>query len=69
MSDERPLSKVRARRQEQGLRLVDLAEQADIAVGYLSMIENGYLPKQRVRERIAEALDCTVDELWPEVAG
>lgn len=69
MSDDRPLSKVRARRQEQGLRLVDLAAAADIAVGYLSMIENGYLPKPKIRERVAAALGCETGDLWPEVAA
>ena len=68
MGEDRPVSKVRAARQQQGLRLVDLAEKANVAVGYLSMIENGYRPKLKVRERVAKALGSTVDELWPEAA-
>lgn len=69
MGEDRPVSKIREKRQAQDLRLVDLSEKASVAVGYLSMIENGYLPKPRVRERIAAALECTVDELWPEITA
>lgn len=68
MGEERPVSKVRARRHEKGLLLVELAKAAKVAVGYLSMIENGYLPKREIRKRLAAALDTTVEELWPEVA-
>ena len=66
-TDVRPESPIRKARLDKGLLLIDAAAEANVSPGYLSMIENGYRPKAKVRERIATALDSTPAVLWPEV--
>jgi transcriptional regulator with XRE-family HTH domain len=67
--DGRPPSPVRNARKALGLRLIDVAGEADIAVGYMSMIENGYVPAEPLRRRIAAVLGTKPAKLWPGVAG
>lgn len=68
VSETRPDSPVRAARQAKYERLVDAAAEIGISVGYLSMIENGYRPNPKLRERIATKLGKRPSELWPECA-
>ena len=65
MEDRYPDSPIRIARNRAGLLLVDAAAKANLSPGYLSMIENGYLPQRKIRERIAAALGSTTAELWP----
>lgn len=63
-------SPVRREREAQGLRLIDLAERADMSPGHISMIETrGYIPSLRSKEKLAKGLGMSVEELWPEVEG
>lgn len=63
---------VRRRREDQGLKLVELAQLATRADGnsigapLLSMIEHGYVPQRRTQVQIAAALSTTPEALWPE---
>lgn len=55
---------IRAYRKRAKLSLDGLAEKAGVDKGNLSKLERGLLPyKQDVLERIAEALDATVEEI------
>ncbi len=65
----RPPSPVRDARRALGLRLADVAAEAEIAISYLSMVENGYVPNPAVRARIASALGAPAGELWPGVGA
>lgn len=47
-------------------RLEDLAEAIERSASMLSNVERGFVPKPVARERIAKALDTTVETLWPE---
>lgn len=47
-------------------RLEDLAKAIGKSASMLSNVERGYLPKPATRQKIAEALDTTVQALWPE---
>lgn len=61
------------RRQCAGLSLNDLANEADVAKGYLSEIENGKAPRPGVYvvQRIASALGVTIEALigMPQAAA
>lgn len=67
MEDRYPDSPIRKARDRCGLLLVEAAARADVSPGYLSMIENGYRPARKIRERVAAALGATTAELWPEL--
>ena len=57
---------MRARRLALGLSLRRLAERSGVTPSDLSRIERGLTdPRLSVARRIAEALQSTVDELWP----
>jgi lambda repressor-like predicted transcriptional regulator len=47
-------------------RLEDLAVASGRSVGLLSMVEHGYVPHTRSRLRIADAVESTPRELWPD---
>lgn len=68
VSETRPQSAVRIARKAKFPRLIDAAAAIGISVGYLSMIENGYVPQAKLREKIAEVFEATVATLWPGVA-
>lgn len=67
MSSETRSSPVKREREAQGLRLVDLADRAQMSISHISMIEHGYVPAKATREKLAKALDAKPEELWPEV--
>lgn len=47
-----------------------LAFAAEMTQGNISLMERGLLlPTEEEAERIALALECTVQDLWPELAG
>lgn len=68
-SETRPASPVREARQAKYERLVDAADAIGISIGYLSMIENGLIPNQRLRGLIADALEVAPSKLWPGLAA
>lgn len=57
--------RIAARRQELGLTQAEAAERAGVSPGYWSRIETGSRTPNRIRslERIADALDWTLEEL------
>ena len=63
-ADERPVSKLRERRQELGLRQKDVANLADCSEALVSMVESGYLPTLDKRRRLAAAVEVEPDTLW-----
>lgn len=71
MTRARDVNRVRARREQQGLMLKELAEMIREdpkrnPAPMLSMIEGGYVPKRRTQVLIAAALRTTPEALWPE---
>lgn len=47
-------------------RLEDLAAAINKSASMLSNVEHGFVPKPDTQRKIAEALQTTVEELWPE---
>lgn len=47
-------------------RLEDLAAAIGRSASMLSNVEHGFVPKPDTRRKIAEALDTTVEALWPD---
>lgn len=58
-------NRVRARRLELGMTLDQLSKGSEIPVSTISDIERGSEPKVTTAQRLARALNATVDELWP----
>ena len=52
---------------EQGRRQDWLAEQVGVDPSHISRIVHGLFPSQATAEKIADALDVEVSELWPEL--
>lgn len=75
MTRARDVNRVRIRREERGLLLKELGQLARRSDGkpigspMLSFIEGGYVPKRSTQDAIAEVLDTTPDQLWPEERG
>lgn len=67
MEGRYPPSSIRLARERTGMLLIEAAAKAGISPGYLSMIENGYRPALKIRERVAAAIGSTTAELWPEL--
>jgi transcriptional regulator with XRE-family HTH domain len=65
VSETRPSTPVREARLRQKRQLIDVAAQAGISPGYLSMIESGYHPPARTRNAIANVLNRLEASLWP----
>ena len=52
---------------EAGLRQIDLARQTGLAESTVSRILNAYrAPTTAEKEKIAHALGCAIDALWPQ---
>jgi DNA-binding XRE family transcriptional regulator len=57
-------------RRRAGKSQADVAGEVGIGRTHFSQIERGeVLPSVLLARRIAEALDCTIDDLWPQNAG
>jgi transcriptional regulator with XRE-family HTH domain len=67
MTDEqrRPPHPLRDARQEQGLRLKDVADTAGVSISLVSTMEAGYLPPLHTREKVARALGASSGSFWP----
>lgn len=59
-------NKVKQRRQEMGITLDQLSAKSGVPVSTISDVEQGREPRVKTAQRIAHALLCTVDELWPD---
>lgn len=61
------MSKIKAMRMKLGLRQLDLAKKADISLTWLWALENSFSSRvsREIKERVARALDCPYDELFP----
>jgi predicted transcriptional regulator len=58
---------LRKRRRALNLRLVDVAQRAGVSTPLISMMEGGYEPSKRsTLERVARAVESTVDDIWPQ---
>lgn len=62
-------NRVRLLRQERGIpSQMALAVEAGVSLSLISMIEaHDYVPIPECREKIANALDAPVAEVWPEI--
>lgn len=58
-------SNVRRARRLAGMRQVDLAVAAGVSQQLVSMVEHGYRPGERARDRIAQALGEPAASLFP----
>jgi len=60
------MSKMKKLREQQGLRQIDLAKKADVSLTWLWALENSFQERisQEIKERVAAALETTVDELF-----
>jgi len=59
---------IEQRRLAASLTFRELAKLAGITTGALATIEKyGAVPNETVQARLAQALQCTVAELWPEI--
>ena len=64
---DKPLSKIRARREEMGISLESLAKAAICSPKGLELMErNRFNPKPQLLERLAEALSCRTEDLLEE---
>jgi transcriptional regulator with XRE-family HTH domain len=61
-------SRVKKVRKQKGLTQDELSELAGVRQAEISLIENDQKPQLTlvVAKRIAKALGCTVDYLWPD---
>ena len=59
-------NKIREYRKELNMSMKELAEKSKISIGYLSHLENGSRsnPSTEVMERIAEALDANIVQIF-----
>jgi transcriptional regulator with XRE-family HTH domain len=61
---------LRSIRQERGLPLLGLAAKTRVSTTTLGMIERfDYLPSERVRTEIAQALNVSVATIWPRLSA
>ena len=60
------MSKMKERREQQGLRQIDLAKKANVSLTWLWALENNFHERisQEIKERVAIALKTTVKELF-----
>lgn len=59
-------NKLREIRQRRGLPMLGLSVQAHVSTATLSAVEKwGYVPRDGVRQRIADVLGVTAVEIWP----
>jgi len=58
---------VREKRKECGITLRELARQVEVSPAFLSFVERGLrTPRLEVAFRIANALNCSIDEIFQE---
>jgi DNA-binding XRE family transcriptional regulator len=63
------INHLRERRAVLGINQQDAAHAADVSITYWGMMERGESkPSLEVARRVAAALQCGVDDLWPNEA-
>ena len=61
---------LREHRKQQGYTLTQLASKVGVTPGFISHIERGIrVPRLETAQKLANALDCTIDELFPPVGN
>jgi transcriptional regulator with XRE-family HTH domain len=63
------MNRVRARREQLRWRVEDLAAKADISYSTARRIEAGSVTTTDVARRVADALNASLDDLFPPQAG
>lgn len=66
MTRARDESRVRQRREQLGLRLIDLAAELGRNAAFVSNMEGGFVPSHDRRVQVATKLQTTAEDLWPE---
>jgi transcriptional regulator with XRE-family HTH domain len=66
MSPSREDHPLRVLREENNWTLEDVSKKTEISKSTLSNIEGGYLPKHRVRVKLALGLGLMVGQIWPD---
>ena len=57
---------IRIRRMVKGITQASLAKSVGVSTAHIKNLEHGRsLPNVILTQRIADKLDCTIDELWP----
>jgi transcriptional regulator with XRE-family HTH domain len=70
MGSEDHQNQLQRLRAERGLAQWALAVRCGVAPGMLSAVErHGYVPSGAVRQRIAAALNLSVQSIWPWLGG
>jgi len=58
------------RRKQLGYTLTQLASQVGVTPSFLSLVERGLrVPRLETAQKLANVLDCTIDELFPAPVG
>jgi len=62
------INKTKEKREILKLRIVDVALKAGVGVSTVWLIENGYASRtsEKTKEKVASALQCSVQEIFPE---
>jgi DNA-binding XRE family transcriptional regulator len=64
------MNKLRELRKARGLAQQGLAVASGVSQTLIVMVERwDYRPTESVRRRLAHALDCTANDVWPEQEG
>ena len=62
------INQLRQIRKNRGLAIAGLAAQAGASAAMICAIERwGHVPRPETRERLAQALGATVDQIWPNL--
>ena len=57
---------LREHRKQQGYTITQLADAVGVTPGFISHIERGIrVPRLETAQKLAKALDCTIDDLFP----
>lgn len=67
VNSEVKMSRIKQMREKLGLRQLDLAKRADVSLTWLWALENSFSSRvsREIKERVAKALGCPYDELFP----
>ena len=67
MTRARDTNPVKLAREAKGMLLIELAERIGRCAAFVSNVEGGFVPSQLARRKqIADVLDTTPEQLWPE---
>jgi Ner family transcriptional regulator len=66
MIDEKQHVKIKAALSLRGISLSAIARQLSVAPTTITIVSKGYRRSRRIELAIADALDCTPAQLWPD---